>query len=57
MIYAAKIESGLVVQVTVESADFVAPEGWAVIGAENVVGIGWSCDGTEFSPPADPEAV
>lgn len=57
MIYAARIEDGLVAQVTVEPEEYIAPGGWAVIGPENVVGIGWSYDGTGFvSPEPEPDA-
>lgn len=54
MIYAAKIEGGLVAQVTVEPENYIAPDGWAVIGPMNAVGIGWSYDGARFVPP-EPE--
>ncbi|MDN3712113.1 hypothetical protein QWZ10_10480 [Paracoccus cavernae] len=51
MTYAARIKDGLVAQVTVEADDYVAPDGWAVIGPMNAVGIGWAYDGTRFVPP------
>lgn len=54
MKYVAKIEDGFVVQVTVEPDEFDAPDGWVVIGTENLVGIGWSFDGVRFAPP-EPE--
>ncbi|MFC3568423.1 hypothetical protein [Paracoccus simplex] len=51
MIYVAKIENGLVAQVTVEADGLAAPEGWAVVGPENAVGIGWSYADGQFIPP------
>ena len=54
MIYVAKIEGGRVVQVIVAPADYLAAEGWVVIGPENVVGMGWAYDRGQFIAPIDP---
>jgi len=51
MIYVARIESGTVVQVTVEPYDYQPEPGHVLIGPDNVVGIGWAWDGTSFDPP------
>ncbi|MDN3710994.1 hypothetical protein QWZ10_02645 [Paracoccus cavernae] len=51
MIYAARIEGGSVAQVTVEAEGYAAPDGWAVVGPINAVGIGWTYDGLRFVPP------
>lgn len=55
MIYFAKIENGLVAQVTVRPDDYQPGEGEALIGPANVVGIGWAYEGGEFVPPFEPD--
>lgn len=51
MRYVAEIESGVVVQVTVEPDEFTPGPDQAIIGPENTVGIGWTFADGEFSPP------
>lgn len=55
MIYVAQIEDGLVVRVVVSPASIAPPEGWSVVGPENVVGIGWGFADGRFTAPEDRE--
>lgn len=55
-VYVAKIENGLVAQVTVEADGFAAPSGWAVVGSDNTVGIGWVHVDGQFVPPSPIDA-
>lgn len=51
MVYVAQIEDGIVTRVVVSPSSIEHPEGWAVVGPENTVGIGWTYDGGAFVPP------
>ena len=51
MIYVAHLTAGVVTQVTVEPDDFATEPGQAIIGPNNVVGIGWTYNGSVFAPP------
>lgn len=51
MIYIARIEGGTVAQVIVAAEGSEAAVGWAVVGPENVVGIGWLYQDGQFIAP------
>jgi hypothetical protein len=55
MIYVATVEDGVVTRVTVETEPFTPAPDQAVIGPDNVVGIGWLYDGSSFAPPVTEE--
>lgn len=56
MIYAAKVESGIVTRVIVLPAS-VSPDGLVIIGPDNTVGIGWTYENGEFvAPPVEQES-
>lgn len=55
MAYVAQIDDGIVTRVVVSPVSIEHPEGWEVIGPDNVVGIGWSYEGGEFVPPYFPD--
>ena len=51
MIYIARIDQGVVASVTVQPDDYRPTDSEAVVGPENVVGIGWLWDGEAFTAP------
>lgn len=54
-IYVARIEDGIVIQVTVEPEDFEVSPSEVIVGPDNTVGIGWAYTGGAFVPPFTPE--
>ena len=54
MIYVAHIQFGIVAQVTVEPDDCPPAPDHVVIGSDNIVGVGWTWDGSVFAPPSPP---
>lgn len=57
MRYVAKIEGGVVAQVTVEPDDAGMAADQVAIGPENTVGIGWRLADGVFAPPEVPPEV
>ena len=53
MIYVALVLDGLVRCVHVCRDDYIPASGEVVIGPENVVGIGWTYQDGEFTPPLE----
>lgn len=51
MRYVATITGGMVAQVEVQPDAYQPIEAEALIGPENIVGIGWGYDGDKFSQP------
>lgn len=49
-VYVARIEGGLVAQVTANPVGHRSEEPEALIGPENIVGVGWAYDEGEFHP-------
>ncbi|MFG6083853.1 hypothetical protein ACEUZ9_000085 [Paracoccus litorisediminis] len=52
MIYVASITAGIVAQVTVEPDDYQPASDHVVIGPNNIVGVGWTWNGSAFAPPS-----
>lgn len=53
MIYVALVLDGLVRCVHVCGDDYIPASGEVVVGPENVVGIGWTYQDGEFTPPLE----
>lgn len=51
MRYVATLAGGIVAQVEVHPDSYNPGEAEALIGPENIVGIGWAYDGEDFDPP------
>lgn len=55
MIYVAQISDGIVTAVTVQPENYEPQPGQAVVGPDNVVGIGWSYQDGQFVAPVTEE--